>query len=79
MTMEQIELDLVHNWLDQQAKNGNQEVFTDDTYDDYDQETDEKDAVLSEHSVPVHRKVVRSPVPPEPAERYVKEDWEDVD
>jgi hypothetical protein len=79
--MEQIELDLVHNWLDQQQKNGNPEFFIDESYEDYDKETEEQDKVLSDHSVPVHKKTVQPAitVPVEPSQGYGEGDWEDVE
>jgi hypothetical protein len=78
--MEQIELDLVHNWLDQQKKNGNPEFFVDETYESYDNDTDDRDQRISDHSVPVHKaeeSVITIPI--EAPSAYGEGDWEDVD
>lgn len=47
MTPEQIELEFEHMAYDAQLRKGG-EVFEDDTYDEYDKETEEMDNVLSD-------------------------------
>lgn len=66
MTPEQIELEFEHISYDQQMKKG--EVFEDDEYDRYDEETEADDRLLSAIDVPTSNDVVHD----------VTDQWEDV-
>jgi hypothetical protein len=62
----------MHALIDQQAQDGSTEVYADDTFDEFDRETDELDSKLSD--IPeIHN------VRMEDMHKPLDDEWEDID
>lgn len=83
MTREQIELEFQHMLLDQNQKDGNQEYFVDEGFEDYDKETEDTDNRLSE--MPKFGSEASDPnkgvkdLPKPETEINNEDEWEDVE
>lgn len=75
LTAQQIDLEFELMRVDKARKEGNKEVFEDDTFDDYDKETEEVDSRLSDPVLP-------DEVPqtlPKTTTEYTENEWEEVE
>lgn len=68
LTPEQIDLEFTHMILDKEAKETNKQVYVDDDYDNYDEESEKRDSRTSE----IPRSLPK-------VENNDDEEWEDVD
>ena len=73
LTNEQIDLDMMHVMLDQQLRDGTTEVYSDETFDEFDKETDEIDNKFTDIPTADDFRIGLS------ATEVNEDDWEEVD
>lgn len=77
LTREQIELDLIHNYLDHQT-DGKENVYLDEDFEDFDKQSDEYDSKTTDYydmSQPYNKP--QQPIPPS-VKDFTEEEWEEV-
>lgn len=85
MTNEQVDLEFEHMMIDKAEKDGNTEVFADDDYDNWEDETEGTDSRLSdmpefgsEESDP-HKGLEKQKQLPKPEKQFKEDEWEEVE